>query len=106
MSSLKSEKYDSSFGTKIVVCLNKNKCKCDVVDHVRHLFEVNKIFTYFFILSELPIFCLISYNNKLVKNCSLPLAKVTIFQKLLHIVELKEHQEEPTHLSLILIPNL
>ena len=41
--------------------------------------------------------------NKLVQNSSLPLVKVTIFQKQLRIVQINVHQEEPTHLPLILI---
>ncbi len=66
-----------------------------------------KMFVCFQITHHAGNYC--TYNppdNKLVKKSSLPLEKDKIFQKLHNIVQNKVHQEERTHLPLILIPNL
>ncbi len=44
-----------------------------------------------------------SFIHKLVKKSSLPLVKVTTFQKPINIIQIKVYQEEQAHLSLILI---
>ena len=44
--------------------------------------------------------------HKLVKKSSLTLVKVKIFLKLLNTVQIKAHQENQTHLELILTPNV
>ncbi len=57
------------------------------------------------IVSSEKVFRKCHEKYKLFKKSSLPLVKVKIFQKQLNVVELKVHQEERTHLLLILMPN-
>ncbi len=48
--------------------------------------------------------CTVEINSS--EKSSLPLVKVTIFQKLRNIMQIKVHQEKQTHLPLIVIQNL